>query len=42
MRDIVVAVKLKCRRCGHAWRPRQKEVRMCPKCKTPWWDKRRT
>jgi DNA-directed RNA polymerase subunit RPC12/RpoP len=32
---------LKCLRCGHAWRPRSAEVRKCPKCNSPWWDKPR-
>ncbi len=30
-----------CRRCGHSWYPRQPEVRICPKCKSPYWDKAR-
>jgi predicted Zn-ribbon and HTH transcriptional regulator len=35
---------LKCERCGHEWVPRKKllsEVRLCPKCKTAYWDKPR-
>ena len=31
--------EFKCLRCGHAWLPRQREVRICPKCKSAWWDK---
>jgi len=31
--------KLKCGRCGHNWTPRKEEVRICPKCKSPYWDK---
>ena len=30
---------LECKRCGHNWIPRKTEVRMCPKCKSAWWDK---
>ena len=30
---------IKCKRCGHEWSPRVKEVRMCAKCKTPYFDK---
>ena len=30
--------KLKCMRCGHEWVPRTSDVRLCPKCKTPFWD----
>jgi len=33
--------KLKCKRCGHQWTPRGAEVRICPKCKSAWWDKRK-
>lgn len=31
---------LKCQRCGHEWVPRKKvsEVRLCAKCKSPYWD----
>jgi predicted Zn-ribbon and HTH transcriptional regulator len=30
----------KCLRCGHVWIPRKKEKpRVCPKCKSPYWDK---
>jgi Zn finger protein HypA/HybF involved in hydrogenase expression len=31
-------VKLKCERCGYEWNPRKPEIRMCPSCKTPYWD----
>ena len=33
--------QLKCLRCGHAWFPRQFDVRICPKCKSHLWDKER-
>jgi len=33
--------KLECLRCGHTWVPRTNDVRICPKCKTPFWDKPR-
>jgi hypothetical protein len=32
----------KCERCGHEWLPRPKgdeEPRVCPKCKSPYWDR---
>ncbi len=31
----------KCYRCGHEWRPVDLNVtpRVCPKCKTPYWDR---
>lgn len=28
-----------CRRCGHKWVPRKKEIRICPKCKSAYFDK---
>ena len=33
--------KLRCKRCGHEWTPRQEVVRICPRCKSPYWDKKR-
>ena len=30
----------KCHRCGHAWVPRKSVYpRICPKCKSPYWDR---
>jgi len=29
---------LECKRCGWTWTPRKTDVRMCPSCKTPYWD----
>jgi len=30
----------RCERCGHKWTPRNKNdtPKVCPKCKTPYWD----
>jgi hypothetical protein len=28
-----------CKRCRHAWPSRQKRPRVCPKCRSPHWDK---
>ncbi|MBI3413257.1 MAG: hypothetical protein HY051_04210 [Candidatus Aenigmarchaeota archaeon] len=29
----------KCERCEHVWLPREgSEPRVCPKCKSPYWD----
>lgn len=33
--------QLKCLRCGKVWIPRKIDVRMCPYCKSPWWDTKR-
>jgi predicted Zn-ribbon and HTH transcriptional regulator len=31
-----------CLRCGHTWNPRQERApRICPRCKTPYWDRPR-
>ncbi|MBI4362265.1 MAG: hypothetical protein HY558_03740 [Euryarchaeota archaeon] len=34
---------LKCERCDHEWIPRHPEEnpRVCPKCKSPYWDRPR-
>ena len=32
---------LKCQRCGHVWIPRRFEVKVCPKCSSPYWDRPR-
>jgi len=31
----------RCERCGHEWVPRDKgqEPTVCPKCKSPYWNK---
>ena len=31
----------KCERCNHEWAPRnlEEDPTVCPKCKSPWWDK---
>jgi len=36
---IIKQEKLECKRCGHKWIPRAEDVRICPKCKSAWWDK---
>jgi Zn finger protein HypA/HybF involved in hydrogenase expression len=37
----VTIQKMNCLRCGHSWAPRQTDVRICPKCKSPYWDRPR-
>ena len=33
----------KCYRCNHKWVQREKDKpRICPKCKSPYWDKPKT
>lgn len=37
-----MAIKLcKCKRCYHEWATRQDHPTICPKCKSPYWDKER-
>ena len=32
----------RCERCGHEWAPRSSAApRVCPKCKSPYWDRPR-
>jgi len=35
----IIISHLTCCRCHHSWIPRQKDIRICPKCKSPYWDK---
>ncbi|MBA7546620.1 hypothetical protein ES705_39012 [subsurface metagenome] len=37
--EIQLAKKLKCKRCGHRWMPRVENVLLCPRCKSPYWNK---
>lgn len=30
-----------CKRCGHKWLPRVIEIKTCPKCRSPYWNKER-
>jgi predicted Zn-ribbon and HTH transcriptional regulator len=30
--------ELNCKRCGHNWFPNSKEIRICPKCKSTYWN----
>ena len=41
--NVVKLPKLHCKRCGHKWIPRKEgeEPRVCPKCKSPYWNKER-
>jgi len=40
--EEMVVKKCICERCGHEWITRSKEApRVCPKCKSPYWDKPR-
>ena len=41
MVKVMILDYLTCLRCGHCWVPRQEQVTICPKCKSPYWDKPR-
>ena len=35
-------IMFKCKRCGHEWTPRNSNPpKVCPKCKSPYWDRER-
>lgn len=38
MTEVQLSPPVECVRCGHKWIPRIKDVRICPKCKSPYWD----
>lgn len=31
----------RCIRCGHIWTPMKESPRVCPKCRTPYWNRER-
>jgi len=39
MTNIELPSELECLRCNHKWIPRKRDVRRCPRCGTPYWDK---
>lgn len=34
----IVLPELHCNQCNHIWTPRFEDVRVCPKCKSPYFD----
>jgi len=34
-------IPLYCNRCGHNWKPRNGDPKVCPKCNSPYWNKER-
>lgn len=36
-----IQAELKCLRCGHEWRPDVEHPKVCPRCKSYLWDKKR-
>ncbi len=44
MAKVKITVEgFRCERCGHKWAPRNKREQpaVCPKCKSPYWNKPR-
>lgn len=43
MLETITVQGFRCRRCGHTWVPREaaQPPRVCPKCKSPYWDRER-
>ncbi len=39
---VELSQAIACKRCGHRWIPRITEVRVCPRCKSVWFDKEKT
>jgi predicted nucleotidyltransferase len=37
MRELEIP-ELHCYRCGNTWTPRGRVVRICPRCKSPYWE----
>jgi hypothetical protein len=38
----ITVMGYRCERCGHGWAPRvDAEPRVCPKCKSPYWNRAR-
>ena len=43
MKKVIIKVEgYECERCSHQWVPRDdKPPKVCPKCKSPYWDRPR-
>ena len=40
----ITVMGFRCERCAHEWIPRvsaEEEPRVCPKCRSPWWNRPR-
>lgn len=38
MTKIQLPQQLECKRCHHKWIPRTEDVKICPNCKSAYWD----
>jgi len=41
IKTILTVSYCECKRCGWGWLPRQLNVNICPRCKSPNWNKER-
>ena len=44
VRVPITVMGYRCERCSHEWIPRggsEEDPRVCPKCRSPWWDRPR-
>ncbi len=41
MVDVLRPLRRKCKRCGHKWIARILESGVCPKCHSPYWNRKR-
>lgn len=40
--DLVIEISIsQCLRCEYSWQPRKEHVKECPKCKSPYWNKKK-
>jgi predicted Zn-ribbon and HTH transcriptional regulator len=37
----VKVLECKCERCGHEWKSKGTNPKVCPKCKSPYWNEPR-
>lgn len=37
IKNIIIQT-VQCLRCGHTWIPRKRDIKVCPKCKSPYWN----
>jgi len=33
--------EITCKRCNESWPPRKVDIKRCPRCKSPYWNKER-
>lgn len=41
MKKLIRRWKCKCEKCGHEWESRMTNPKMCPNCKTTYWNEKK-